>query len=465
VSSVENVVKCGSCVGCGACSTATGGAISLTLTPYRTYEANLDGVSEQALADASAVCPFSDETPDEDVVSAQVFPVSMASDPRVGKHLGAYAGRILDDIDIRLSSSGGLTTWLLAQLLSEGHVDGIVHVGAGDDVMFEYQVSRSVEELRARRKSQYFPVNFAAALDDIKGDGLRYAFVGIPCAVKAMRHLMAQDAGLQWQIPFVVGIVCGHLKSMAYAESFAWQLGVAPRELASVDFRVKDPERTSREYGFRAVGQDGTANEAKTMSLLGGSWGHAVFQLGACDFCDDIFAENADVVFGDAWLARYEIEWQGTNVVVTRNEVIDGLLRAGRSSNQLMLDDLSVDNVAATQAGNFRHRRDGLAVRLHDDHNAGQWTPKKRVQPSLDGVDAERRDLIRKRRSLSRTSHRLFLEARDTDDLQVYMGGMQPLIDDYQAGTKMAFSTRLKNKAKRETWKLIAKARARTNRG
>ena len=393
-----------------------------------------------------------------------MLPQTLAHDGRIGRYLGTYAGRILDEIDITSSSSGGLTTWILGQLLERGLVDGVIHVGSGDDQLFEYKVSRSIDELVARRKSQYFPVNFVGALDEIKGDGKRYAFVGIPCAIKAMRHLMNQDAELGEQMTFLVGIVCGHLKSMAYAESFAWQLGIAPDQIGTVDFRVKDPERTSREYGFRAVSRDGRVNEAKTLSLLGGSWGHAVFQLGACDFCDDIFAETADVVLGDAWLARYEVEWQGTNAVVTRNADIDGILRAGRASGAIMLDDLSVDSVAATQGGNFRHRRDGLAIRLHDDLEAGLWTPRKRVQPDANAVSEERRGLIRKRRDLSRISHQLFLKAREVNSLQVYMDGMTPLIGEYQQGTKMTFGTRLRNKAKRESWKIVHRAQARMSR-
>lgn len=461
MSSIEKVVSCGSCVGCGACAVATEGKIMLQITPRQTYEANLDCVSPAALAVGSSVCPFADETPDETEVAAAVLPSGLPSDPRLGKYLHAYAGRITDPDQIAHSSSGGLTTWLLTQLMERGLVDGVIHVGPGEDTLFSYVVSSSVEEVRARRKSQYFPVTFQNVLREIRGDGRRYAFVGIPCAVTAVRHVTAADTVLRDQLAFVVGIVCGHLKSMAYAESFAWQLGVAPPELAAVDFRVKDPERTSREYGFQATASDGRTAEAKTLSLVGGSWGHAVFQLGACDFCDDIFAETADVVLGDAWLAKYEIDWRGTNMVVTRNQTIDHILLEGRNSGAVTLDDLSVDSIASTQAGNFRHRRDGLAVRLHDDDEAGKWHPRKRVAADPTVVDANRRELIRQRRQISKVSHELFARARAASDLGIYLDGMRPLLQTYQAATKLSFVVRLRNKLKRETWRLVGKVRQR----
>lgn len=269
-----------------------------------------------------------------------------------------------------------------------------------------------------------------------------------------MRHAMRNDPVLSEQLAFLVGIVCGHLKSMAYAESFAWQIGISPAELASVDFRVKDPERTSREYGFAALARSGRREEAKTLSLVGGSWGHAVFQLVACDFCDDVFAETADVVFGDAWLPRYEIDWRGTNVVLTRNAVLDRILREGRESGTIHLDDLSVDLVAETQGGNFRHRRQGLGVRLADDRASGRWTPKKRFEDGAEGLTEDRRTLIRRRRDISRVSHTAFAAAVAANDLDVYLAAIKPRIDEYQLQTAMPFRTRLRNRVRREVWKM-----------
>src|SRR3546814_4465059 len=93
-------------------------------------------------------------------------------------------------------------------------------------------------------------------------------------------------------------------------------------------------------------------------------WGHGMFQLGACDFCDDIFAETADVCLGDAWLPQYDSDWRGTNIVISRHADIDQLLREGARSGEILLEDINADLMAQSQGGNFRHRWDGLSVRL-----------------------------------------------------------------------------------------------------
>ncbi|HEY0258517.1 MAG TPA: Coenzyme F420 hydrogenase/dehydrogenase, beta subunit C-terminal domain, partial [Lacisediminihabitans sp.] len=224
-----------------------------------------------------------------------------------------------------------------------------------------------------------------------------------------------------------------------------------------VDFRIKDRSLTSRQYEFGVQDKrDGEWRAAQTLSLVGGSWGHAVFQPEACNYCDDVFAETADVVIGDAWLAKYEIDWRGTNVVVTRNPELRAIFERGAASGGLMREDLDLDSVVRTQAGNFRHRRDGLAVRLADDDAAGRWHPRKRVHAGYP-VSPERVALIRERRAISATSHEAFAAAKREGDLAVYLNAIVPLITQYQSATKMTFVARLRNRAKREFWKLLAK--------
>ncbi|WP_425531946.1 Coenzyme F420 hydrogenase/dehydrogenase, beta subunit C-terminal domain [Ancylobacter koreensis] len=51
------------------------------------------------------------------------------------------------------------------------------------------------------------------ALLCIKGDGRRYAIVGVPRVITAARHLARVDAVLGQQITVFVALVCGHMKS------------------------------------------------------------------------------------------------------------------------------------------------------------------------------------------------------------------------------------------------------------
>lgn len=448
------------CVGCGACSVRTGGAISVQIGRFGYYEADPTGVDRDALAAASRVCPFADESPDEDQVSDEVFADVLPKDGRVGRYGGTYAGRLTDDADIYRSSSGGLTSWFLAQALDAGEVDSVVHVGPTSDGprLFEYRTAETSAELRESRKSAYYSTTFASVVAELRGDGKRYALVGVPCFVQAMRLLMREDDELASQFKYLVGIVCGHMKASGFAESLAWQKGIAPDDLAKVDFRIKDPGASAKRYRFGAWGPTSSAPaEEMPGRLVGGQWGHASFQLNACNFCDDVYAESADVVFGDAWIPRYEADPRGMNVIITRTESAERILRSGVERGTVHLEPVTVDELAQAQAGNFRHRRDGLAVRLADDISDGNWVPRKRVDPGYP-VPRRRVRLVRERRKLSELSFELFERAKAAGDLNLYLEPMRPLVRKHDRLSR-PITQRLRGRLKGEAWRLVRRVR------
>lgn len=425
---ITDLVKGGFCVGCGACGAICDG-IDIRPTDLGTFEPDLSQASAETLRQADAVCPFSDTTPDETATAQPIFAAEEGShDPRIGKYSLLGAGSITDDAQRETSSSGGLTNWILRCLLERGLVDGVIHVvvaPAASHEIFGYSISRRWDEMAPQGKSKYYASNISEVFRRIRGDGRRYAFVGVPCFVTAARHVAAADPVYAEQLAYFVGLVCGHMKSTRFAELMAWEVGVPPDQLALVDFRLKARDRPSSDYSFAAQSTDGRWLSAPTRSLYGSDWGKAFFQLKACDYCDDIFAETADVALGDAWLPAYEKDWRGTNVLVSRRKEINELIEKGLRDGEIRLDRLSPDAICQSQGGNFRHRRDGLAVRLQDAARRGEATPRKRVAPGAK-VNFLRRRLIRQRQASAATSHLAFARARKAKDLAVFHKEMAP---------------------------------------
>lgn len=429
--SIKNVIESGICVGCGACSARTGGRVPIVRSSLGVMRAEAGSASAQDLAEASTVCPFSNDAANEDVIAQELFSAA-TTDKRIGVVDAIFAGRIAEGEDIELSSSGGMTSWLTLKLLEAGHIDGVIHVAAEAEsgALFQYVVSTTPEELRRRRKSQYYSTSLAEVVGQIRGDGRRYALVGVPCFVKAARLLARQDEVFRGQLAICIGLVCGHLKSSGFAELLAWQVGVEPKELAKVDFRVKRANGDAADYGFAAWRQGDSVPKTKaTRQLLGGNWGHAMFQLKACDYCDDVFAETADVAFGDAWLPQYASDWRGTNVIVSRRPEITQILQDGQGRGEIFLEPMSTDDAARSQAGNYRHRWDGLSLRLADDVAKNRWVPLKRIAPGSRPVTRSRARIIRLRRKLAELSHTAFAEAKETGSLATFERIVRPIID------------------------------------
>lgn len=424
------------CVGCGACAAATRGRAVMRWTEHELFEADLTGLDAGEIVRATAVCPFSDDAGNEDALAAGLWDgVPLDSDPAVGRYLTVGAGRILDSASVVKSSSGGLTTYVLQQLLQRGLVDGVIHVRdstPGAPTLVEYAVSRGSDALLEGAKSRYHPIEMSGVIDRIRGDGKRYAFVGVPCFVKAARLLCKADPAIGEQLPYFIGLVCGHLKSGAFARNFAWQMGIEPAALGRFDFRVKDPARPANAYAVAAVraGSEIRAT-APTRDLFGSDWGHMLFRPKACDFCDDIGAELADVCFGDAWLPKYESNWQGTNIYITRHPVFAAILEEGRRNGHIVVFDSDVPEFVASQDANYRQRREGLRVRLADLRRKRLPHPAKRVFGENAKVGWVRRNIYRTRIRLGDQSHVLFKAAREGGDYAIFRSGIETILRRY----------------------------------
>lgn len=440
---IRQVVDQGLCVGCGACAAAGEGAARMRWTPFELFEADLRALGDDAIDALSPVCPFSDDAPDEDRLAAELWPDLPAARPGViGRYRSVGAGRVLDPVRVKRASSGGLTSYLLCQLLERGLVDGVIHVGDNEGPggpLMGYRLSYRPEHVAGNSKSRYYPVEMSQVLATVRGDGKRYALVGVPCFIKAARLLCREDAVLKGQLAFMIGLVCGHLKSGAFARNFAWQMGVAPERLAAFDFRVKDERRSASAYAVAAT-ETGTQRvvQAPSRTLFGSDWGLAMFRPRACDFCDDIAGELADVCFGDAWLPEYEGDWRGTNIHVLRNDQVAAILQEGEQRGDIVLFESDADEFVASQGGNYRHRREGLQVRLADRKRAGQPAPKKREFDAQHRPGMFRKFVYRCRAELGDLSHVAFGKAVERGDYAVFRAGMKPALMRYRLSSALS---------------------------
>jgi coenzyme F420-reducing hydrogenase beta subunit len=405
--SPADVVRSGLCIGCGSCVAGAPAAADARMVFDRFGHLKPTGSRAWMTSGSEGfteTCPFSPSARDEDRLAANLFSAA-AAQGEAGRFLAAYVGYVAQE-DYRLQgSSGGMVTWMLTELLRAGLVDAAVHVTPGADAgapdrFFGYRVSRSVAEVRLGAKSRYYPIELSEMLREIRTTPGRYAVVGVPCFIKAVQLLREHDPVLRERIAFTLGLFCGHMKSARFVESLAWQLDVDLEDVQQVDFRRKDPTRAANVYTATLTRRDGSLAVRDWWNLADGDWGAGFFQNGACNFCDDVIAETADVSFGDAWVEPYQSDGRGTNVVVVRSPVVSDLVARAIDEGRLALDAVDAEFVQRTQAAGFRQRREGLAYRLTWRRRG--LRPRKRVKP--DRHLRPRRKLIYRMRALITTT-------------------------------------------------------------
>lgn len=409
--SPRRMVRSNLCIGCGGCA-AAGDAIDMRMNGYGQFRPMGQGASASSEALAE-ICPFSPQALNEDEIAARVFPDAPFRNELIGRYEAAYVGHA-EDAYRETGSSGGMTSFVAAELLRLKLVDGVAHVLPGNtsagEPLFAYRISRSIDDVRRGAKSRYYPVELSSVLREMREVDGRYAIIGIPCFIKSVRLLCARDPVLAERIVFTLGLFCGHMKSARMAESFAWQLGADLNDATRFDFRAKHPERPANWYRADIELRDGSSRAGDWWHFVDGDWGAGFFQDSACNFCDDVVAETADVSFGDAWVEPYSSDGRGTNVVIVRNRVMQRLLEEAAAAGLVALEPVEPALVVATQAAGFRQRREGLAYRLTHHHGAVQ--PRKRVAPATRAAPLKRRAIYAMRERISRWSHRAFWLAR-----------------------------------------------------
>lgn len=445
-SSVERltatVLSGGYCIGCGACTAVSGSPMQIELDDLGQFRATpAPGEELNRSAEVARVCPFSDEAENEDQIGRRLFGESGQHSSLIGYHRAAYAGFVSEGDYRARGSSGGVGKWILCELLRSGEVDAVIEVAAvapdeNGSMLYRYDVRTTPEEALQGSKSVYYPVEMSAVLAYVRDNPGRYAITGIPCFVKAIRLLARHEEVFAQRIKYCVGIICGHLKSTRYAEMIGWQLGVSPEELGYIDFRKKLPGAKANQKGVEVRHANATDNQDRVdivQNLFGTNYNHGFFQYRACDYCDDVVGETADISVGDAWLPEYIKDGKGTSVVVVRHPRIAGLIEAAMADGRLSFTAVSEERVVESQAGGFRQRREGLRYRLHLTDSSQRWRPPKRVAATARGISRRRKQIYRLRIQLSETSHAAYAVARRLGDFEAFRQEMVPLLSLYQA--------------------------------
>ncbi len=107
-------------------------------------------------------------------------------------------------------------------------------------------------------------------------------------------------------------------------------------------------------------------------------WVTGLFKANACDFCDDVTTELADISLGDAWLEPFNKDGKGTNVIVTRSELADEIIREGMKNDELSVEPLSLQRFLSSQQGSFNHRHKDWTIESNWQKNK-----EKRYLPNV----------------------------------------------------------------------------------
>ena len=292
--SLESIVRNGLCIGCGLCQSVAGADIvSFGMTPEgRERPLAKQPLDDDVLIRINATCPgVLIEGPE-----TENLPHGFEVDPVWGP-AGRIAIGFAGDPEIRFKgATGGVLTALSLYLIESGKVDFVLHVAASSEEPMRSRNHLSFDraQVLSGAGSRYGP---AAPLTDVcrlLDEGRRFAFVGKPCDVGAMRNLARVDPRVDALVPYMLTLVCGGASEFTKTTDLIEQNGITEDEVTLLRYRGHGNPGPTRIETRNGRALEVTYNELWEDE---GTW-RLQFR---CKICPDAIGELSDIAASDVW--------------------------------------------------------------------------------------------------------------------------------------------------------------------
>lgn len=390
------------------------------------------------------VCPFGVSKENESTIGERLYGAipGIHHCSETGYYLATYVGH--SEKHRPTSASGGAVTCLLETLLSNDAVDHVICVAPTSDPekLFEFKVFSTLNEVRTGAGSAYYPVEMSAAIREVLETPGRYAIVGLPCFIKAVRLAQKSSIKLRERIIVTIGLVCGQLKNKHFTDYIASLAGVREK-VTGVHYRGKERDQPANNYHFTFTTDGSEKHRIFWDEGISEAWTNRWFTPEACNYCDDVFAECADITCMDAWLPEYSADYRGTSLMLVRSPLVQELIEQGHGIN---IKPISIERVMQSQAGVVAVKRHQLAYRLYLNERQGHTAPVKRVAPARPKNFFLRQEVALKER-MRNISHDRW--ATGLTDAEKFRDGMRPHLKRLAARRRLSYAITLPVKALR----------------
>lgn len=371
MASLEQIVKSGLCTGCGLCqAVAPEGAITMHMSERGYLRPKQHAViASDTLTSINQVCPG---------VKVEHPPGLTNYHANWGPVESVNVGFAQDANIRRQGSSGGVISALCVYLIESGQVDFIAQIAADDKnpVANKLQMSRTQAEIIYAAGSRYAPTAPLANLDQLLKTQQRFAFVGKPCDIAALRAFLRLYPHYQQQIPYLISFMCAGIPSQNATTDVIKAMGADPNNVQSFRYRGDGWPGMAR-----TVSHSGQIHEMDYNS----SWGNILGKQlqHRCKICADGIGEFADLVCADAWYGKDGYpdftERDGRSLVIARTKQGSELLAQAVNNGAINIEPSNLDEVALMQPYQLNRKRLAAARGLATFLAQGTTTRFKRL--------------------------------------------------------------------------------------
>lgn len=290
--------RCGSCI--GICPT---GVLGLDSEDYPAVQ-NLSACTDCELC--VKVCPG------DEFNLLEAYHSTFGASPDVTSTHGHFTDSFISyatDPEIReKSTSGGLVTAILLNLLRRGEIDGAVVIVSDPEQLWKGKpiVARTEDEILSAMKSKYAICPTNSVFGEIRSIPGRYALVGLPCQIHGFVKAAELDQRLKERVVLTIGLFC-HAAVEHEALKIIWKsLGDkvqnATKYISRVGKHPGTPHLQMKDDSLYPV-YFGEKKGYRPSSMEVINIVYRLYTPSRCLTCFDASAEFADIAVGDPWMA------------------------------------------------------------------------------------------------------------------------------------------------------------------
>lgn len=346
---VEKVVRAGLCSGCGLCESIAGPEnIRMQMSSLGFLRPMVQKKLEsQHENEISYTCPGIEVKHGKQIQNYH---------PIWGPIRSISVGHAVDPEVRQIGSSGGVISALCIHLLETKRVDFVAQIAVSceDPLRNDIQISRSRSDVLRAAGSRYAPSAPLQNLQQLLSQNERFAFVGKPCDVAALRSYLKLKPQFRESIPVLISFMCAGIPSIKGSHEVVETMG--------------GDVTTLKSFRYRGDGWPGYARAEQCDGRVykmdyNTSWGkilgkHLQFR---CKLCADGTGEFADLICADAWHGKDGYpdfsESEGRSLIIARTEVGKVLLEDAHQWRAIASEPLPVEQIAGMQPFQINRKR------------------------------------------------------------------------------------------------------------
>jgi len=296
-------------------------------------------------------------------------------DNLIGNYVDSYISYSLNK-KVRLnSSSGGVLTEVILNLLKNKEVDYVIMPlqMKNPNQLPRYSITRNLKDIKVNSQSIYTKIPSMNIIKKIIKSNKKFCFVGLPDQTMALRNLMEIYPIIKKNIKYIIGPMVGINMDPNSLDGIKKIYGIN-KNIDIKKLRWRDGEWPGYLYIKYSNNFEVRLKKFYYNFLL--PFYCSQESLTSCDFTN----EAADISVGDAWSPKYENKGGGWSVAWSKSKKGEKILKILKNKNKIYLKKISSKDAKRMHLHMLDFKKRGSQYRNKIYNFFGIAVPKNKIK-------------------------------------------------------------------------------------